>query len=105
MGKAGCVMGTLPTGADKSKGAVPAYRDLLDLSRVGDDLLHHLHGLSSATLGLLCLTLRLGLYNLHLLTFSDLHCHRCGLEGRVKRELFEFWLRACRSELGAHTLH
>lgn len=73
-------------------GTEQAYRDLLDLSSVGDDLLHHLHGLSSATLGLLCLTLRLGLHNLYLLTLSDLHCHGCALEGRVKRELLEFWL-------------
>lgn len=62
-----------------------AYRDLLDLARVRDDLLHHLHGLSSAALGLLRLTLRLGLDYLHLLTFSNLHGHRCALERRVMR--------------------
>lgn len=67
-----------------------AYRDLLDLSCVRDDLLHHLHGLSSATLGLLGLTLWLGLDNLHLLTFSNLHGYRCGLEGRVMKKLTEF---------------
>jgi hypothetical protein len=71
-----------------------AYRDLLDLSCVSDDLLHHLHGLSSATLGLLGLTLRLGLHNLHLLAFSNLHRHRRGLEERVKRKLPKLWLRA-----------
>lgn len=65
-----------------------AYRDLLDLSCVCDDLLHHLHGLSSAALGLLGLTLRLGLDNLHLLTFSNLHGHWGGLE-RVMRKLIE----------------
>lgn len=67
-----------------------AYRDLLDLSRVRDDLLHHLHGLPSAALGLLGLALWLGLDNLHLLTFSNLHGYRCGLEGRVMKTLTEF---------------
>lgn len=53
--------------------------DLLDLSCVSEDLLRHLHGPSSATLGLLGLTLWLGLHNLHLLTFCNLCCHGCGL--------------------------
>lgn len=66
-----------------------AYRDLLDLPCVGDDLLHHLHGLPGAALGLLGLTLWLGLDDLHLLTFSDLHGHGCGLEGRITDKLME----------------
>ena len=79
------------------------YRDLLDLSCVRNDLLHHLHGLSSATLGLLGLTLRLGLDNLHLLTFSNLHGHGCGLEGRVMRKLTELQPRAIRPTKGLIT--
>lgn len=70
-----------------------AYRDLLDLSCVCDDLLHHLHGLSSAALGLLALTLWLGLDNLYLLTFSNLHGNWCALERKVMRKLTEVWLR------------
>lgn len=62
-----------------------AYRDLLDLACVRYDLLHHLHGLSSAALGLLGLTLGLCLDNLYLLTFSNLHSHRCGLQRGTRR--------------------
>lgn len=62
-----------------------AYRDLLDLPRVRDDLLHHLHGLPSAALRLLRLPLRLGLDYLHLLAFSHLHGHGRALQRRVMR--------------------
>lgn len=55
------------------------YRDLLDLPRVGDDLLHDLHGLPGPALRLLGLSLRLRLHDLHLLAFSHLHRHRGGL--------------------------
>lgn len=73
-----------------------AYRDLLDLPCVRDDLLHHLHGLSGAALGLLGLTLGLSLNNLHLLTFSHLHSHGCGLERTVMRKLIQAQLRVIR---------
>ncbi len=60
-----------------------SHRDLLDLSCVGDDLLHDLHGLA---LGLSCLSLTLGcrsLDNLYLLALTHLHGHRCTL---IERE-------------------
>ena len=56
-----------------------SYRDLLDFSRVGDDLLHHLHSLA---LGL-CLSLSCcGLDDLHLLALTHLHGHRRTLTER-----------------------
>lgn len=80
--------------------AEQAYRDLLDLSCVRDDLLHHLHSLSGAALGLLGLTLWLSLNNLDLLTFSNLHGHGRGLERRVMRKLIQPQLRAIRLTKG-----
>lgn len=62
------------------------YRDLLDLPSVGDDLLHDLHGLPSAALCLLALPLGLGLHDLDLLTFSNLHGHRGALQARRRGE-------------------
>lgn len=58
------------------------YRDLLDFSCVGDDLLHDLHGLPGATLSLLGLALRLGLDYLYLLPFAHLHRHGGGLRSK-----------------------
>lgn len=63
-----------------------SYRDLLDFSRVGDDLLHHLHGLSCAALSLLALALGLGLHDLDLLPLSHLHCHGGGLHKQIKKK-------------------
>ncbi len=58
---------------------ISSYWNLLDLSRVGDDLLHNLHRLSSR---LCCLRLSLcsGLHDLHLLAFAHLHGHRSALK-------------------------
>lgn len=60
-----------------------SYRDLLDLSCVGDDLLHDLHGLA-LSLSRLSLTLGCGsLNNLHLLALAHLHGDgRALVEGR-----------------------
>ena len=56
-----------------------AYRDLLDLPGVGDDLLHHLHGLALAltrlALGRRCL------HYLELLAITHLHGYLATLEG------------------------
>lgn len=75
-----------------SKLDVISYWDLLDLSRIGDDLLHNLHGLA---LGLSCLSLTLwccSLDNLHLLALTHLHGDRCTLmEGRERRQI---WIKA-----------
>lgn len=63
-----------------------SHRDLLDLSRVGDDLLHDLHGLTLG-LGRLSLTLRRGgLDDLHLLALAHLHGHRRTLFGETKKK-------------------
>ncbi len=62
-----------------------SYRDLLDLSCVGDDLLHDLHGLA---LGLSRLSLTLGcrsLDNLYLLALTHLHGHRRTLTERKRK--------------------
>lgn len=60
-----------------------SYRDLLDLPRVGDDLLHDLHGLPLG-LSRLSLTLcRCSLDDLYLLALAHLHGHRCALLGGV----------------------
>ena len=64
-----------------------SYRDLLNLSCVGDDLLHDLHGL---TLGLSCLSLTLGcrsLDDLYLLALAHLHGHwRALMERKGKKK-------------------
>lgn len=64
-----------------------SYRNLLNLSGVGDDLLHDLHGL---TLGLSCLRLTLScgrLHDLDLLTLAHLHGHRSTLkDGEERRD-------------------
>lgn len=68
--------------------AIPliSHRDLLDLSRVGDDLLHDLHGLTLG-LGRLSLTLRRrGLDDLHLLALAHLHGHRRALSQGEEEE-------------------
>lgn len=57
-----------------------SYRNLLDLSSIGDDLLHDLHGLA---LGLSCRCLTLScLDDLYLLAFTHLHGHGGALTDR-----------------------
>lgn len=70
-----------------------SYGDLLDLSCVGDDLLHDLHGLA---LCLSCLSLTLGsLDDLYLLALTHLHGHRRTLmerkEDRHSNTLVDAW--------------